>query len=144
MGARVYKMSGCDIWAVAACFVTTAHFVTFVTKVTKCVKFDALPALLSLWHILSLHGGKTCQKVHSCTFCHSFTSNTITLSSNNFLLILICLETTCFNEINETSIKHMSVKKLYKKRSHVTYKQTLDQHWGGKQFWPLRYKIINS
>ena len=34
------------------------------------------------------------------------------LSSNNFLLILICLETTCLNEINETSIKHMSVKKL--------------------------------
>ena len=41
------------------------HYGTFVTKVTKLIKFDALPARFVLRHDLSLRGDKTCQKVHS-------------------------------------------------------------------------------
>ena len=36
-----------------------------VTKVTKRVKFDAVLHVLSMQHVLSLRGDKTCRKVHS-------------------------------------------------------------------------------
>ena len=46
---------------VAACFVTMAHC---VTKARKMSDLMHCLHILSLCHILSLHGDKTCRKVH--------------------------------------------------------------------------------
>ena len=46
---------------VAACFVTMAHCVTKARKMSDLIH---CLHILSLWHILSLHGDKTCRKVH--------------------------------------------------------------------------------
>ena len=66
-----------------------AHFATptnFVTKVTKCVKFDALPAGFVIPHPLSRRGDKSCRKVHSLHVLSPLHPNTII-----FLLPSMCV-----------------------------------------------------